>query len=647
MNRHDLDLRIAVDFGTTFTGVSWDTPKELNNLINIIDIWPGESRAEKKVPTILSKNTIEGKRAWGFQCRHLAEDEKWKLFKLLLDPTVHQEQLDQKAIATRRKKNGKGNGSWIPEEMKEVRKIVVQYLTQIYIHISQTIPQLIESDSFSQELRDKTWASMKVEFTFSTPTTWVAPVSQCFRSLVLKAGFGQHDTHSVILGLTEAEAAAVSAANDVKIMNNNILLSIDAGGGTTDLAFVRFINNSFTLEEIHPVTGIGVGSTKIDSEFAKLIEERIDKNPSVRLPSDFARKASQSDDFQDCKHKFGLGDCEHVVTDYSTAVARGDNWTHGDFGIQEGVLSFTSAELKQCFDITLEKIKQDVSNILEDARNYKSAMATMHVDYIVISGGLGSSAYVLKQLKTYINSLACEKDSCVAGASVVQVENDAQMVVVKGLLHDRRTNDHTLRQYVARANYAIVKNIPSKSTASAAKSAGEKIDWLVKYGDTIKACKPTTIRITRILAKAGPWRWTEEIMWLGGKRSHLPTSRQEGKKRGMNVLHKVDLETHPGTKLESVRRWWGPTKHYKTASLIWMYDKVMVISEGGSVGLLLVTGSLSEGQAITAYGPGLPQVNTETAFQIFKSTWLPSRSTFGDDGSDNSRQSIKRWSSLG
>ena len=228
--------------------------------------------------------------------------------------------------------------------MKEVRKIVVQYLTQIYIHISQTIPQLIESDSFSQELRDKTWASMKVEFTFSTPTTWVAPVSQCFRSLVLKAGFGQHDTHSVILGLTEAEAAAVSAANDVKIMNNNILLSIDAGGGTTDLAFVRFINNSFTLEEIHPVTGIGVGSTKIDSEFAKLIEERIDKNPSVRLPSDFARKASQSDDFQDCKHKFGLGDCEHVVTDYSTAVARGDNWTHGDFGIQEGVLSFTRCD---------------------------------------------------------------------------------------------------------------------------------------------------------------------------------------------------------------------------------------------------------------------------------------------------------------
>ncbi|KAJ4019561.1 hypothetical protein NW766_003296 [Fusarium irregulare] len=506
MNRLDLDLRIAVDFGTTFT-----------------DKWPGEPEAEKKVPTVLSKNKIGGKRAWGFQCRHLAEDEKWKLFKLLLDPTVHQEQLDQKAIATGKSKNEKENGSWIPEEMKQVRKIVVQYLTQIYIHISQTIPQLIESDSFSQELRDKSWDSMKVEFTFSTPTTWAAPVSQCFRSLVLKAGFGKHNTHSVILGLTEAEAAAVSAANDVKIMNNNILLSIDAGGGTTDLAFVRFINNSFTLEEIHPITGIGVGSTKIDSEFAKLIEERIAKNPSVRLPSDFARKASQSDDFQDCKHKFGLKDSEDGGTEYSTTVAEGDNWTHADFRIDKD-----SAELKQCFDTTLEKVKHDVSNILEDARNYKSAKATMHVDYIVISGGLGSSPYVLKQLKRYINSLACEKDSCVAGATVVQVQHDAQMVVVKGLLHDRRTNDHTLREYVARANYAIVKSISSRSTSSAVMSAGESIDWRVKYGDTIKACKPTTIRITRILAKAGPWRWTEEIMWLGGKRSHLPTNRQEG-----------------------------------------------------------------------------------------------------------------------
>ena len=110
----------------------------------------------------------------------------------------------------------------------------------------------------------------------------------------------------------------------------------------------------------------------------------------------------------------------------------------------------------------------------------------------------------------------------------MQVENDAQMVVVKGLLHDRQTNNHTLREYVARANYAIVKTIPSRSTANAATSARERIDWRIKHGDTIKACKPTTIKITRILAKAGPWRWTEEIMWLDGKRSHLPTSRQEG-----------------------------------------------------------------------------------------------------------------------
>ena len=31
----------------------------------------------------------------------------------------------------------------------------------------------------------------------------------------------------------------------------------------------------------------------------------------------------------------------------------------------------------------------------------------------------------------------------------------------------------------------------------------------------------------------------------------------------MKVLHRVDLGTHPGTNLESVRKWWGPTKYYK------------------------------------------------------------------------------------
>ncbi|KAF4450009.1 Hsp70 family protein [Fusarium austroafricanum] len=372
MNSTHLDLRVGVDFGTTYTGVSWNAVKEKQNKINIITEWPGAPKHHNKVPTVLAKDESGENTRWGFLCKDLADDKKWKLFKLLLDPVFFEKRKND----VKRAKNN-GHGPWIPETIDDVYILVDRYLSQVYIYISNKIPELIKNHhDFSQALKDKTWASMKVEFIFSTPTTWEASVSQWFRRLVSKAGFGGEDDHSVILGLTEAEAAAVftcQSATDCEIRNNNILLSIDAGGGTTDIAFVRKANDYFTLEEIRPVTGIGVGSTKIDNEFAQLIEARINQNPTVRshLPKDFALKASQSQDFQNWKHNFGSEDW-NLFSKCSTRVAEAKEYTNDRFRIEKGELFFTSAELKSCFDKTLKEIKEHIQTALQEcteARN--------------------------------------------------------------------------------------------------------------------------------------------------------------------------------------------------------------------------------------------------------------------------------------
>lgn len=31
----------------------------------------------------------------------------------------------------------------------------------------------------------------------------------------------------------------------------------------------------------------------------------------------------------------------------------------------------------------------------------------------------------------------------------------------------------------------------------------------------------------------------------------------------MKVLHKVDIEVRPGTKLKNARKWWGPTAYHE------------------------------------------------------------------------------------
>lgn len=237
--------------------------------------------------------------------------------------------------------------------MDQVYELVALYLRQIYIHISNKIPEFIQiKSSFRPELKLKTWDSMKIDFIFSTPTTWEAPVSQCFKGLVSKAGFGEQKRHRVMLGLTEAEAAAVFTCQletVCKIRKHDVVLSIDAGGGTTDLAFVKATANttdSLTLEGVHPVTGIGVGSTRIDSEFAKLIQGRINKNPKARseLPKDFSLKASQSYDFQDWKHKLGSTDLNQSGDEYFTEVAEVKEYSNEALRIHEGCVYFTRCD---------------------------------------------------------------------------------------------------------------------------------------------------------------------------------------------------------------------------------------------------------------------------------------------------------------
>jgi hypothetical protein len=57
------------------------------------------------------------------------------------------------------------------------------------------------------------WEDATIEFIFSVPTTWQPnPTVERFRNIVKRAGFGQWEKHSAIMGLTEAEAAAVQTA---------------------------------------------------------------------------------------------------------------------------------------------------------------------------------------------------------------------------------------------------------------------------------------------------------------------------------------------------------------------------------------------------------------------------------------------------
>ena len=220
---------------------------------------------ENKVPTIVVYSRQNHQvSSWGFASETRMEQHNldklyvdW--FKVYLDETLLRSLQARDATNT-------------PRSIEEVEKWFVDYLSQLYKHIEFKL---------SQELQSKTWSQALVEFIFSVPTTWAPhPTVERFRSILRRAGYNQHPTHSIEVGLTEAEAAAVSTSVEAPgiFRENENLLVCDVGGGTTDLSVMNVQSIDFgppELKQLDVVIGRNIGSVKIDEAFENFVVGRL------------------------------------------------------------------------------------------------------------------------------------------------------------------------------------------------------------------------------------------------------------------------------------------------------------------------------------------------------------------------------------
>ncbi len=187
------------------------------------------------------------------------------------------------------------------------QRLVSDYLRQIYSHVKSAV-------ELHTGIGTMGWKNLIVEFVFSAPTTWRSQETiNVFKSAIRDAGFGtegQHHTASV--ELTESEAAAVGTIKSATVAfeADDIFLSVDAGGGTTDFALMQVMEarEPFpSLRQINQVDGIGIGSTLIDHAFVSLVNGRLKQYPELlqQLPPDCAQRLVRSERFKTMKHKFG------------------------------------------------------------------------------------------------------------------------------------------------------------------------------------------------------------------------------------------------------------------------------------------------------------------------------------------------------
>ena len=222
------------------SGVSYVNLSIGSDSVKWIQKWPGRSQAnENKVPTVVVYPKDQSVPcSWGFLSETVSEqtsaDKEYKgWFKTYLDPLrLIQAQFEDRGGT--------------PKSNAEVEKCYEDYLRMLHRHVEFKL---------GPEIQGATWQNAKVEFIFGVPTTWKPTVVETFRTVIQRAGFGSWPDHTVTMGLTEAEAAAVHtsieasgifkvrkcgssrtrrpARSDTGSQERDVLLVCDAGGGTT------------------------------------------------------------------------------------------------------------------------------------------------------------------------------------------------------------------------------------------------------------------------------------------------------------------------------------------------------------------------------------------------------------------------------
>ncbi|KAK1511370.1 hypothetical protein CABS01_16473 [Colletotrichum abscissum] len=160
------------------------------------------------------------------------------------------------------------------------------------------------------------------------------------------------------------------------------------------------------------------------------------------------------------------------------------------------------------------------------------------VDHMILSGGLGSSAYVRDRLQQQFTSYPHPNASQIA---VIPCQ-DPQLVVVRGLLLDHQQkmisgNLAVLATRIARASYGIIvreiyspakhfnEDIVDDQFEHKQKWAINQIEWLIRKGDVINPAKPLVKSFDIRLKAAETTRsWDAKIVTSHNEVSFLPSS---------------------------------------------------------------------------------------------------------------------------
>lgn len=467
-----------------------------------------------------------------------------------------------------------------PRTQEEVDKWFEDFMRFLYHHIESKLSAELPST--------KTWQSANIEFIFSVPTTWPpsGPTVEKFRRLVQQAGYGKYPTHSVSVGLTEAEAAAVAASIETPglFQENDILMVCDAGGGTTDLSVLKVTgtySGSLSLQQLDEVFGKNLGSTAIDRDFEDLVIERLESaDRSLRLgieTLDAAWLMMKSSKFQNAKCDFGSPDDTPM---FSVPVpGLPTTYTNRQYSLENGEMTFKQSDLQVLFD---NQINGLFTLIDDQLRRFEQKYPSLQIAHLILSGGLGNSAYVQSRLKAQYGLGV----STFFSAKYLQLHTapEPQLVVCQGLVLDRKAKLDRGRAVLGwrccRESYGTVarlrydKKNPDhfgkdvmKDPRDGKTYVKDGIVWFIKKGEAINVDVPIIHKFQRKITPGDPRRvFADLVVTSDADMLLLPiVLSQDGSVRELCEVTSNLSSIEESRFKKKNRHWWSIRKPYLRA----------------------------------------------------------------------------------
>ncbi|KAI1758002.1 hypothetical protein F4782DRAFT_536687 [Xylaria castorea] len=464
-------LVVGIDFGTTYSGVSWliCKPGSPPGQPEVVTLWETSHDVRRnnsdrsKVPSKMHYDE-NGELWWGFKIPAGAKTVEWFKLLLLNDADLKKHLKDSSHLHDAKQ-------SLLRLEKTSIQ-LIGEYLKVLWDHVLEQISRAKGKDLIN---------GMQFHIVLTVPAIWTDYARDRMCEAAGLAGIFKHrDAGKTSLSfISEPEAAAIATMPELEdrtdLQVDDSFVVVDAGGGTVDIISYK-INTVEPLSVSECVEGALCGGTFLDREFELFMKNAVGEVSWDKMNESDIRRMMNNEWEHGIKEAFnGEPDCYTIELPGRA---------------QSAPLQFVSKELQPIFD----KIFSQTGVLLEKQITAVKAKTSRLPKLVILVGGFGRSPYMLKYLEGKVDNRV----------TILQARLEKPWTAIcrgaalfgAGLSSDTNHGQPLLRSRIARFNYGWMYETPFVEGVHDPRDkawrpiiqkwiAVNQIQWVVKRGEDI------------------------------------------------------------------------------------------------------------------------------------------------------------------